>query len=431
MNSTDGVCLLPITAVYTDNGMSQDVSELPASVHSPENNLQRHGPTPDRCSWLLGSESDNAPTLSIILPTLNEQRGIGPCLEQIEQALTEMQVYGEIIVSDSSDDYTPVIARLHGAQVITPSKEGYGAAYQAACSVARGEYIAMGDADTTYDFTELPQLLTLVRDDNADMAIGSRLEGEIKPNAMPTLHEYIGNPVLTGFLNMFYDAGVSDAHSGMRVFSKAAWEEMNCSTTGMEFASEMIMKAGAKDLTIEEEPITYHERKGNASLESIPDGWRHIRFMLLNAPGYLFSIPGMLLLFGGITLMGLCVFDITVGDISFGTHSLVMSALATLVGFQISNFAVFATVAGDPIKRPVDPYTNWLLDRLTLERGIVIGAALLCGGGGYTGVVITRWIASQFSTLPILKNNIVAIVAMVIGVQLLFSAFLFSALVGE
>lgn len=153
--------------------------------------------------------------------------------------------------------------------------------------------------------------------------------------------------------------------------------------------------------------------------------------MLLNAPGYLFSIPGMLLLFGGIVLMGLCVFDLSLGNISFGTHSLVMSALATLVGFQVSNFAVFATVAGDPIKRPVDPYTNWLLDRLTLERGIAIGAALLCGGGGYTGMVISRWAASQFSTLPVLKNNIVAIVAMVIGVQLLFSAFLFSALIGE
>ncbi len=409
--------------------MSQNVIETSSSY--PETEAWTKTPVPETCPWLVGDDSDITPELSIILPTLNEQRGIGPCLEQIEQALTKMEVYGEVIVSDSSDDYTPVIAHLHGARVINPDEEGYGAAYQAACSVVRGEYIAMGDADTTYDFTELPKLFTLVRDDDVDMAIGSRLAGEIKPNAMPALHEYIGNPVLTGFLNIFYNAGVSDAHSGMRVFSKTAWEQMNCSTTGMEFASEMIMKAGAKDLEIDEEPITYYEREGEASLESVPDGWRHIRFMLLNAPGYLFSIPGMLLLFGGIVLMGLCVFDLSLGNISFGTHSLVMSALATLVGFQVSNFAVFATVAGDPIKRPVDPYTNWLLDRLTLERGIAIGAALLCGGGGYIGMVISRWAASQFSTLPVLKNNIVAIVAMVIGVQLLFSAFLFSALIGE
>ena len=400
------------------------MSQQTAHKRTYESTSEEH--STEGCPWLVTPAMDITPELSIILPTLNEQRGIGPCLEQIEVALTEMESYGEVIVADSSDDYTPDIARLHGARVIHPDQEGYGAAYQCAYAVAEGTYLAMGDADTTYDFTELPKLCELVCDGDADMAMGSRLDGTIKRGAMPALHKYIGNPLLTRFLNLFYDAGVSDAHSGMRVFSRDAWDEMECSTTGMEFASEMIMEAGANNLEIEEEPITYYEREGEASLESFPDGWRHVRFMLLNAPGYLFSIPGMVMFVAGVALMFTSMFDISILWGNLGTRSLLMSAMATLIGFQITNFGVFATVASDPIKRPTDPYTTWLIERLTLERGLAIGALLVLGGGSYVIATLSRWVTTGFAALPSLSTNIFAVVVMVLGVQLLFGSFLLS-----
>lgn len=379
--------------------------------------------------WLITPESDRTPELSVVLPTLNEQRGVGECIEQIVNALAMMEISGEIIVADSSDDWTPDIAAMMGAHVVTPDGKGYGYAYQYAFEQARGEYITMGDADTTYDFTELPKLVALVRDGDADMAMGSRLNGEIRPEAMPPLHQYIGNPLLTKFLNLFYDAGVSDAHSGMRVFSRDAYEEMDCCSTGMEFASEMIMAAGESGLTIKEEPITYHPRRGEANLESFPDGWRHVRFMLLNAPGYLFSLPGVALFAGGLLVM-LSVFSgVRFAGIGFGTHSLIMGCLSVLVGFQVANFGVFATIAGDPVRRPTDPYTNWILDRLTLERGAVAGGVLFIAGIGYHGLMLSRWAAG--GTMPLLNGDIVGMTVLVLGLQLIFASFLLSTVAGE
>ena len=381
--------------------------------------------------WLVTPQSGRVPELSIVLPTLNEQRGVGECIEQITDALAMMEIPGEIIVADSSDDWTPAIAALMGANVVTPDAKGYGYAYQYAFERARGEYIAMGDADTTYDFTELPKLVALVRDGDADMALGSRLNGEIRSGAMPPLHQYVGNPLLTGFLNLFYDAGVSDAHSGMRVFSRDAYETMECCSSGMEFASEMIMEAGASGLTIKEKPITYHPRRGEANLESFPDGWRHVRFMLLNAPGYLFSLPGVALFAGGLFVILSVISGVQFAGIGFGTHSLIMGCLALLVGFQVTNFGVFATIAGDPVQRPTDPYTNWILDRLTLERGAVAGGILMLAGIGYHGVMLSRWAASGFTTLPLLSGDIVGMTVLVLGLQSMFASFLLSTVAGE
>jgi glycosyltransferase involved in cell wall biosynthesis len=171
------------------------------------------------------------------MPTLNEEEGIVECIDRIRTALDELQVYGEIIVSDSSTDRTPELARQHGAIVVEPDGKGYGYVYQYAFDRARGQYIAMGDADTTYDFTELPKLFYHVADGEADLALGSRLTGEIREGAMPPLHEYIGNPMLTRFLNTFYNTDISDAHSGLRVFSRDALEQLDLQTEGMEFAS--------------------------------------------------------------------------------------------------------------------------------------------------------------------------------------------------
>lgn len=384
----------------------------------------------DTPELLVGPESDVQPTLSVVLPTLNEEDGIAECIARIRTALTQLGIHGEVVVADSSDDRTPDIARAMGAVVVHPDKPGYGYAYQYAFARCRGEYVAMGDADTTYDFAELPKLLAHVRDGDADIAMGSRLEGEIRDGAMPALHQYVGNPLLTAFLNTFYDTDVSDAHSGMRVFHRSVLDDLDLSTTGMEFASEMIMAAGAADMTIEEEPITYHEREGEATLDSFQDGWRHVRFMLENAPGYLFTAPGLAMLGVGLLVFAAAAAGVSVGPASFGPHSLVAASLSVLLGVQTVTLGVFAKTAGDPVQAPADPLTGLLTDNLTLEQSVAGGGLLVLGGAGYAALVVARWVASGFQTLPLVEYDLIAMTAIVLGVLVVFNAFLLSV-VGE
>nr|WP_324185980.1 glycosyltransferase family 2 protein [Halococcus agarilyticus] len=362
------------------------------------------------------------------MPTLDEERGVAECIGRIKAALDELGVTGEIIVSDSSTDRTPEIAAEHGAIVVTPDEPGYGYAYQYAFAHARGEYVAIGDADTTYDFEELPKLFELVASGEADMAMGSRLDGEIRDGSMPALHQYVGNPLLTRFLNAFYDAGVSDAHSGMRVISREALDELDCSTTGMEFASEMIMEAGASGLTIAEEPITYHEREGEATLSSFRDGWRHVRFMLVNAPGYLFSLPGVVLGGLGLAIMALIAGDVRVNGVLLGVHSMVLGSLLTIVGYQITTLGVFATVASDPVNDADDLVSGWIRRHLRLSQGATVGLVLVTAGTGYGLYLLGEWAASGFTQLPFVMQDMLAFTAVVLGLQTLFSAFFMSTI---
>ncbi|WP_380675272.1 glycosyltransferase [Salinigranum sp. GCM10025319] len=379
---------------------------------------------------LVREGSEQQPTLSVVMPTLNEEEGIGECIRRIKNALEELQIYGEIVVSDSSTDETPEIARKLGARVITPDGKGYGYAYLYAFERVRGDIIAMGDADTTYDFEELPKLFELVESGDADMAMGSRLNGKILPGSMPKLHQYVGNPFLTWFLNAFYGAGVSDAHSGMRVFTREAYETMDLETTGMEFASEMIMKAGEKDLVIKELPITYHPRKGEAELESFKDGWRHVRFMLVNAPGYLFSAPGLVLAVAGAVVMLVAGFGVPVAGQTFGINSMIAGSLFTLVGTQVACFGAFATVAGEPIRKAGDPVTNLLANHITLEHGATAGLVVFAAGAVYMSFVAIQWASNGFAAAPVAKANVAALTAIVLGIQLVFTSF-FLSLIAE
>ncbi|MFC5973413.1 glycosyltransferase family 2 protein [Halomarina salina] len=362
------------------------------------------------------------------MPTLNEEEGIAECIDRIKNALVDIGVYGEIIVSDDSTDRTPEIAREMGAIVVNPDGKGYGYAYQYAFEHARGEFIAIGDADCTYDFEELPKLYDLVANGDADMAMGSRLEGKILPGSMPKLHQYVGNPLLTKFLNVFYGAGVSDAHSGMRVFTQDALATMDCETTGMEFASEMIMEAGARGLTIEEVPITYHARAGEAKLDSFRDGWRHVKFMLENAPGYLFSVPGFVLGTFGLLLMGLAFFHVSLGGFTPGAHSMMAGSLLTLVGYQIASMGVFATITTNPIRKPEDRVTTWITNNLRLEQGATLGTIIFGAGAAYGAVLFGQWASSGFSQLPLLMADVVALTAVVLGIQIVFGSFFLSAI---
>ncbi|WP_247009720.1 glycosyltransferase family 2 protein [Halorientalis litorea] len=380
---------------------------------------------------LLGADSEQTPTLSVVMPTLNEEDGVAECIDRIKSAVVELGVPSEIVVSDSSTDRTPDIAREMGAVVVEPDGSGYGYAYRYAFERARGEYIAMGDADTTYDFEQIPRLLEPVREGDADMVMGSRLDGEIRAGAMPTLHQYVGNPLLTKFLNAFYDAGVSDAHSGFRVFHRDALAEMDLSTDGMEFASEMIMEAGSRDLTIEEVPIVYHEREGEETLDSFRDGWRHVRFMLLNAPGYLFSVPALGLGVVGTTLCLLALFDISIGQASFGIRTMIAGNLSLLVAFQVGSFGVFSTLASDPIRRQEDAVTEWITDRLTLERGAMLGGVMLVSGLGYVALRVLQWSTEGYGALSSVLPDIFGATVIVLGIQIVFSAFFMSAIAGQ
>jgi len=377
---------------------------------------------------LLPAGSEQTPTLSVVMPTLNEEEGIAECIDRITRALEELQVYGEVIVSDSSADRTPEIAAEHGARVVTPDEPGYGYAYRYAFERVRGEYVAIGDADTTYDFAELPGLYRLVAEGDADMAMGSRLEGEIRPGAMPALHRYVGNPLLTKFLNVFYGAGVSDAHSGFRVIRRSTLEGLNPVTDGMEFASEMVMEAAARDLQIAELPITYHEREGEATLESFRDGWRHVRFMLVNAPGYLFSVPGVVLAAVGALLVGLSLGGVEPFGATLGIRSVIAGCLGVLVGSQVFGLGVFAAVAGDPIRTPNDPLTQGVIERVGLDQGALAGGLVFAAGIAYLLSLVVSWVSSGFGSLPSPALDVVAMTATVLGLQIVFSSFFLSAI---
>ncbi|WP_435349127.1 glycosyltransferase family 2 protein [Haloarchaeobius sp. HRN-SO-5] len=377
---------------------------------------------------LLPADSEQDPAISVVMPTMNEEDGIVECIEDVKSGLKKVGLQGEVIVSDDSEDSTPDLARENGAIVVEPEGKGYGHAYRYAFEKTRGEYIVMGDADTTYDFEQIPKLLEPVRNGEAHMVMGSRLEGEIRDGAMPALHQYVGNPLLTKFLNVFYGAGVSDAHSGFRVFTREAYDKMDLTTDGMEFASEMIMEAGANDLTIEERPIVYHEREGDEKLESFQDGWRHVRFMLLNAPGYLFSVPGLVMGLVGLVLMTLAGSGVAIGAATFGIRTMIAGSLLTIVGFEVGSFGMLSSIASDPIREPSDPITRRLRAGATLERGAIAGTVLFGIGSAYVGYTVVQWVTGGYSTLPSLLLDVAAFTLVVIGLQTLFGSFFMSSL---
>lgn len=377
---------------------------------------------------LIEEDQKVAPELSVVLPTLDEEEGIRTCIEYIKHGIEVLQLPTEIIVSDNSTDRTPEIARELGARVVTPDQEGYGYAYRYAFERTRGNIIAMGDADTTYDFRRLPDLVERLYTADTDLVLGSRLEGEIKSGAMPTLHRYVGNPVLTAFLNVFYGANVSDAHSGFRVFRREILDDLEFQSTGMEFASEMIMVAAENDVGIAEVPIVYYPREGEETLDSFRDGWRHVKFMLKNAPGYLFTAPALVLAGTGLVTMFLSLLGVHLWDVTFGTYTMIMGSLLTIVGYQVGSLAVFSSVAANPIRSPKDPITEWIRETVRLEHGASVGVVLLVlGSVGATGLV-AGWIASGYAVLPDLLLTLVSFTAIVLGIQTVFYSFFLSML---
>jgi len=369
--------------------------------------------------------------VSVIIPCLNEESTIATCIKKAQQALIENSVSGEIIVVDNgSIDRSSAIALNCGAQVILQPVKGYGAAYRKGFENATGKYIVMGDGDDTYDFSRLYDLVKLLKEGN-DLAVGSRFLGTIFPGAMSFSHRYIGNPFLTGILNLFFHAHVSDAHSGFRAITKQALTKLNLLTTGMEFASEMIVAALREKLKIAEIPIEYGTRSGTSKLNTFPDAWRHIRFMLLFSPNWLFLVPGSLL-FGG----GLLAFFITsIGQLSllghtFDIHAMLFFTAFILLGFQILSTWVFAKAFS---VREGLIHGSRLLDRfsgiVSLERTLMIGSIFFLMGFGGSIYIFIEWAKVNFvGYFIMLKQSLYCLLLMVIGLQTVFSAFFISLL---
>lgn len=369
--------------------------------------------------------------VSVVIPTKNEEQAVGCCLEKVLKSFRENNIDGEIILADNSTDRTPEIAQSMGARVVTPDRLGYGYAYKYGFAQAKGKYIVMGDADNTYDFEDIPRLLAPLRDGTADMVMGSRLKGEILPGSMPALHKYIGNPMLTGFLNFFFKAGVSDSHSGFRAFTKEVYEEMHLRSTGMEFASEMIIEAARRGIRIKEVPIVYHPRIGESKLSSFSDGWRHLKFMLLYTPKHLFIIPGMLLSALGMFLMAATTLNINIGYTP-SIHTLIFGSLFLITGYQIASMGLFAGVYGRAKGiLDLDDITEWIVHYSSLERGITIGIVIFGSGFLYSIYRIAMWILEGFPDFPWLEQNMIAFTLIIVGLQTVFSSFFLSLIGGE
>jgi glycosyltransferase involved in cell wall biosynthesis len=366
-------------------------------------------------------------TVSVVIPCLNEEGNIESCVRLAHAVLEEHGIAGEVIVADNaSEDRSAEIAAAAGARVVTERRRGYGNAYMAGFAAARGRYIVMGDADLTYDFREIPRFLEQL-DEGADLVMGDRMDN-IRPGAMPWLHRYVGNPVLTGILNVFFRTGVSDAHCGMRALRRDALPRLDLRTTGMEFASEMVIRASKERLDIRELPIEYHPRGGDSKLSSFRDGWRHLRFLLVHSPLHLFILPAVGLLASGllITLVVLAQLDLL--GRQWDLHALIAGSILMIVGAQVLSLGVCARAYGRYFMNERDPLFDRMRARLRLEHGLLLGAATVLAGLALEAEVIAAWIDRGFGELAEQRLAVLGATLIVIGVQVFFSSFMLSIL---
>src|SRR3954449_7991785 len=283
--------------------------------------------------------------VSVVIPCLNEEENIEACVRSALSSMEEAGIAGEVVVADNDyQDRSAELATAAGGRVVHEPRRGYGSAYLAGFAAARGEYIIMGDADLTYDFDEIPHFIEHL-DGGAELVMGDRMD-QIHPGAMPWLHRYVGNPVLTGILNVFFRTGVSDAHCGMRALRRDVLPRLDLRTTGMEFASEMVIRASKEKLRIAEFPIEYHPRGGESKLSSWRDGWRHLRFLLVHSPTHLFVLPGAIMAALGALVSLLVIAQISVLGREWDLHAMIAGALMTIVGTQVVGLGLCAHAYG-------------------------------------------------------------------------------------
>jgi len=363
--------------------------------------------------------------VSVVIPCLNEEENIEACVISALTAMREAGIRGEVVVADNdSEDESAALALAAGARLVTERRRGYGNAYMAGFAAAKGRYVVMADADLTYDFGEIPRFLEQL-EDGADLVMGDRMDG-IQPGAMPWLHRYIGNPILSGTLNLFFKTGVRDAHCGMRAVRRSALPQLDLRTTGMEFASEMVIRAGKSDLAIEEIPIDYHPREGESKLSSFRDGWRHLRFLLVHSPTWLFIVPGAVMALLG-ALVGLTVLlQVPVLGREWDLHAMVAGSLLMIVGTQVLALGLCAHAYGTYFMGERDPWFDWARARFRLEHGLALGATIAGAGVVIAAVIVVTWIDRGFGALSEERLAVLAAALIIVGIQIFFSSFLIS-----
>lgn len=373
------------------------------------------------------TEQTSAMEVSIIMPCLNEAETLETCIRKAQWFIAENDLAGEVIIADNgSNDGSQEIARRLNARVIDVPAKGYGSALKGGIAAARGQYIIMGDADDSYDFSNLNPFLVKLRN-GYDLVMGNRFRGGIESGAMPFLHRYLGNPVLTGIGKLLFGSPCNDFHCGLRGFRKDAIANLSLQTTGMEFASEMVVKATLHKMQITEVPTTLSPdgRSRPPHLNTWRDGWRHLRFLLMYSPRWLFFYPGIFLILGGF-LATLSLLP------SPKVHSLLYSSTAMTIGFQIVTFALFTKVFGiSEGLLPEDRRLNKLFDYLNLETGLIAGTVLLAIGMAASVYAFGIWGQHDYGslnpteTMPIV---IPGVTCLALGIQVIFSSFFLSIL---
>ena len=382
-----------------------------------------------------GAQSGDDIELSVVMPCLNESATVGICVKKVLDAMQRHGIRGEVIVADNgSTDGSREIAAELGARVVPIETRGYGSALHGGIAAARGRFVLMGDADDSYDFTHLDAFVGKLRE-GYDLVMGNRFQGGILPGAMPPLHRYLGNPVLTGIGRLFFKSPVGDFHCGLRAFRKDAIERLDLRTLGMEFASEMVVKATAFGLRITEIPTTLSPdgRGRTPHLRTWRDGWRHLRFLLLYSPRWLFLYPGIaLFVLGAVVSALLLPGPRRIGNVGFDVDTLLFAAMAILIGFQSIVFATFTKVfAISEGLLPADARLSRLFRYVTLETGLVAGFLLVLAGTGEWVLGLEYWRGQNFGALDpetALRIVIPGVIFFTLGFQVILSSFFLSVL---
>jgi len=373
--------------------------------------------------------------ISIVMPCLNESVTIGTCIKKALGAMTQHGIRGEVIVADNgSTDGSQELASALGARVVPIARRGYGSALRGGIAAARGRFVLMGDADDSYDFTQVNAFVTKLRE-GYDLVMGNRFQGGILPGAMPPLHQYLGNPVLTAIARLFFKSQFGDIYCGLRAFRREAIERLQLRTLGMEYATEMVVKATAFGLRVTEIPtiLSPDGRERPPHLRTWRDGWRTLRFLLLYSPRWLFLYPGIVSVVLGIVVGGLLLpGPLTIGKVAFDVHTLLFAAMAILIGFQSIVFATFTKLfAISEGLLPEDPRLSQLFRYVTLEVGLVVGVLLILAGTGAWGLGLAYWQSHHFGALDpekTLRIVIPGLVCFTLGFQSILSSFFLSVL---
>jgi glycosyltransferase involved in cell wall biosynthesis len=369
------------------------------------------------------------PQISVVIPCLNEEEAVGKVVDHAKEGIRLSGRTGEVIVVDNgSTDRSAEVAATHGAVVVSERERGYGNAYLAGLAAAQGDYVVMGDADDTYPLSELGGFVDRLEGGD-DLVIGSRFKGTIHGDAMPFLNRFVGNPVLTGMLNVLFGVKVSDAHCGMRAVRRDALPVLDLHSTGMEFASEMVFKAYRRGLTVSEVPIDYYPRVGESKLNRFGDAWRHVRFMLLYSPSWLYLVPGgLLLLLGLVGMVLLAAGPVDILGHTWQIHTMLGFVALTLIGAQVIQLGVFARTYARVRIGERDALLERLGRKLTLEHGLIAGGALSLFAVVGLALVAIEWAHNGFGALGRAYETALLVTALGLGIQIVFGAFFLALL---